>query len=205
MSEITSIETQAKDKTRCNIYVDGRFYCGIKLEVAVKYHLKQGMHIEKCQLDEIQFETEKQQALEKAMAHLSASIKTSAQIKSFLVKKGYTRAVIEYVMEKLEYYNLVNDIAYCRTYVESVRGRGKRLIEADLIKRGAERGAIEKVLNEMDEDPNEALEILGKYLCGKEHDVKNLSKAYRYLLSKGYSSDSAKYALSKLEDINEDY
>ena len=31
MSEITSVETQKKDKTRCSIYIDGAFYCGIKL------------------------------------------------------------------------------------------------------------------------------------------------------------------------------
>ena len=50
MAEITSIEPQVKDKRRCNVYVDGRFYCGIKLEVAIKYHLKAGMHIEKRSL-----------------------------------------------------------------------------------------------------------------------------------------------------------
>ena len=59
MAEITSIEPQVKDKTRCNVYVDGRFYCGIKLEVAIKFHLKAGMHIEKEELDKIQLETEK--------------------------------------------------------------------------------------------------------------------------------------------------
>ncbi|MDE7305894.1 MAG: recombination regulator RecX, partial [Clostridia bacterium] len=66
MSEITSIEPQKKDKERCNVYVDGRFYCGIKLEVAIKFHLKAGMQIEKSRLDEIQLETEKSQAMDKA-------------------------------------------------------------------------------------------------------------------------------------------
>ena len=67
MAEITLIEPQKKDKERCNVYVDGVFYCGIKLEVAVKYRLKTGMQIEKSRLDEIQLETEKSQALDKAM------------------------------------------------------------------------------------------------------------------------------------------
>ena len=53
MAEITLIEPQKKDKERCNVYVDGVFYCGIKLEVAVKYRLKTGMQIEKSRLDEI--------------------------------------------------------------------------------------------------------------------------------------------------------
>ena len=76
MAEITSIEPQKKDAKRCNVYVDGRFYCGIKLEVAIKYRLKAGMQIEKSQLDEIQLETEKSQALDKALTHISASPRT---------------------------------------------------------------------------------------------------------------------------------
>ena len=102
MSEITLIEPQKKDKLRCNVYVDGRFYCGIKLEVAVRYRLKVGMHIDLKKLDEIQLETEKSQALDKALNYLSA-IKTKRQVRDYLEKKGYTQAVILYVLEKLEY------------------------------------------------------------------------------------------------------
>ena len=42
MAEITGISPQKKDKTRCNIEVDGRFYCGMKLETAIKNRLKVG-------------------------------------------------------------------------------------------------------------------------------------------------------------------
>ena len=51
MSEITLIEPQKKDKLRCNVYVDGRFYCGIKLDVAVRYRFKVGIHIDFKKLD----------------------------------------------------------------------------------------------------------------------------------------------------------
>ena len=87
MAQITSVEPQIKDKTRCSIYVDGRFYCGIKLEVAVKYRLKAGMEIDKSELDNIQLETEKLQATDKALTHISASPKTEKQLRDF-PKKG---------------------------------------------------------------------------------------------------------------------
>lgn len=205
MAEITSIEPQKKDAKRCNVYVDGRFYCGIKLEVAVKYHLKAGMQIEKSQLDEIQLETEKSQALDKALTHISASPKTKKQIADFLSKKGYTEAVQSYVLERLEYYKFVDDYAYCRAYVQSVTGKGKRALEADLIKRGAERCAIEAVLEEVEEDGGEAATILQKYMRGKEFTKENLYKGFKYLLSKGYSYDTAKSALEEVGDGNEDY
>ena len=89
MAEITSIEPQKKDANRCNIYVDGRFYCGIKLEVAVKYRLKTGMQIDVAKLDEIQLETEKSQALDKAMTHISAFNRLS--IRAALYQIGFQR------------------------------------------------------------------------------------------------------------------
>lgn len=205
MAEITSIEPQKKDAKRCNVYVDGRFYCGIKLEVAVKYRLKAGMQIDKSQLDEIQLETEKSQALDKAMTHLSATMKTRKQMTDFLAKKGYTEAVQAYVLERLEYYKFVDDYAYCRAYVQSVEGKGKRALEADLIKRGADRKAIEEVLEEVEEDDGEASKILEKYMRGKEFSKENLYKGFKYLLSKGFGYDTAKSALEKLGGGDEDY
>ena len=205
MSEITSIEPQKKDKLRCNVYVDGRFYCGIKLEVAVKYHLKAGMVIDKSQLDEIQLETEKGQALDKAMTHISASMKTEKQMRDFLAKKGYTEVVCDYVLERLKHYNFVDDYAYCRAYVESVKGKGKRALEADLYKRGADKHAVEAALNAVEEDGEAALEILKKYMRGKEQTRENMYKGFKYLLSKGYGYDTAKSALESFGVADEDY
>lgn len=204
MSQITSIEPQKKDKTRCSIYVDGRFYCGIKLEVAVKYRLKAGMQIEKSQLDAIQLETEKSQALDKALTHLSATMKTEKQICDFLSGKGYTQPVIDYVLERLHYYNLVDDYAYCKAYIESISGKGKRAIEAELYKRGATSQAIERALGEYEEDDGEAFELLKKYMRGKPCDKQNMYKGFKFLLSKGYDTDTAKSALVKFGEEDED-
>lgn len=205
MPEITSVETQKKDKTRCSIYIDGAFYCGIKLEVAVKYRLKAGMHIEKSELDAIQLETEKSQAVDKAMTHLSASMKTQKQMRDFLGKKGYSPAVCDYVLEKLRYYNLIDDVQYCRAYINGARGKGKRALQAELIKRGADRRAIDNALGDFEEDCGEALLVLQKYMRGKENSRENILKGYKYLLSKGFGYDTAKSAAQAFGECDEDY
>ncbi|MCD8040297.1 MAG: RecX family transcriptional regulator [Clostridia bacterium] len=202
MPEITSIEPQKKDKNRCSVYIDGRFYCGLTLEAAVKFHLKAGMPVEKKLLDEIQLETDKNTALDKALTHISATRKTEKQVADFLAKKGYTQAVCDYVLEKLHYYNFIDDYAYCKAYVAECRGRGKKLIEADLIKRGAKKEAIEAVLSESEEDEEEAKAVAEKYLRGKEKSKENIYKAFKYLLSRGYGYDTAKSAVDGLgEDL----
>ena len=205
MSEITSIEPQKHDKNRCSIFIDGRFYCGLTLEAAIKHRLKAGMHVEKSFLDEIQLETEKSAALDKALTHISASMKTEKQIKDFLNKKGYTDAVCEYVLERMRYYGFLDDYAYCKAYIGGVSGRGKRLIEADLLRRGADKGAIERALLEMEEDGDGAKQLAQKYLRGKERTKENLFKTVKYLAARGYDYDTARRAVQLSEDGDEDY
>lgn len=200
MSRITSIEQQKKDRTRCSVYIDGAFYCGLKIETAIKYRLKAGMAVEKSMLDEIQLASEKIEATERAMNHLSATLKTRRQMTDFLVSKGYTQAVIDYVVEKLEGYGYIDDYAYCRAYVNSVSGKGKVAIRAALIKRGADRDAIDAALSLMVEDEDEVLAVAQKYMRGKQPTRENLNKTIRHLLSRGYDYDTAKAAVSKLGD-----
>lgn len=204
MSQITSIEQQKKDKTRCSVYVDGAFYCGLKIEIAIKHRLKSGMEIEKSRLDKIQLDNEKIQATEKAMNHLSATLKTKKQMSDFLAGKGYTQAVIDYVIQKLEGYGYIDDYAYCRAYVGSVSGKGKAALRAALIKRGAAREAIDAALDETDEDEDEALAVARKYLRGKDITRETLNKALRHLISRGYGYDVAKSAISRLGDGSEE-
>ncbi len=198
MPEITSIEPQVKDKTRCNVFVDGRFYCGIKLEVAIKYHLKAGAHIEKAELDEIQLETEKSQALDKALNHISATMKTEKQIRDFLAGKGYVDAVINYVTERMKYYGYIDDAQYCRAYISGVKGKGKRAMEARLLRCGVDKDVVESALEEVVEDADEIAALIEKYMRGKEPTRENIYKACRNLLGKGYSYDAVKDACDKL-------
>ena len=59
MGEITALSVQSKDKSRCNVYIDGRFSCGLSIEVAVKNRLKVGMQVDDAFLAAIQLEGEK--------------------------------------------------------------------------------------------------------------------------------------------------
>lgn len=204
MSVITSIEPQIKDKTRCSVFIDGRFYCGIKLEVAIKYRLKAGMEIDKAELDKIQLETEKVQATEKALTHISATLKTEKQMRDFLTKKGYVEAVVDYVMDKMHYYGYVNDGEYCKAYISGISNKSKRAIEVELLKRGVDKETVREALEDYEDDDEQILSALKKYLRGKELNRDNVYKACRYLVSKGYEYDAVKRVSERLGN-DEDY
>lgn len=199
MSEITEISPQIKDKNRCNIYVDGSFYCGLKLETAIRYRLKAGQQIERGYLDEIQLENEKSEAMDKALNFLSASMKTGKQIEDYLKKKGYVPAVCAYVIEKLEGYGYADDAEYCRVYVRSAsKTKGRRLLEAELKKKGAKQECIDEALSQLSGGEEAAFSVLTKYMKNREFSRENLYKAFKYLMGKGFDYDEAKSALERL-------
>ena len=71
--EITEITPQKHDASRCNISVDGRFFCGMQLITVLEHRLKVGSIVTEEELSELQFEGEKRTALDKALTHISVS------------------------------------------------------------------------------------------------------------------------------------
>ena len=199
MNEITAITPQIKDKRRCNVYVDGRFCCGLTLEATVKNRLKVGQIITPDRLAEIQLESEKNTAFDKALTHLSATQKTEKQVRAFLEGKGYLSAVIEYVVEKLHSYNFLNDGQYAESYVEFAgKRKGSRLIRMELKGKGISDENIEAAIEGLtaEQEMETASAQLEKYMRGKPCDKPTLQKAYRYLMGKGYDYEVIKSALT---------
>lgn len=205
MYEITDITPQIKDKRRCNVYLDGRFYCGLTLEAAMKYRLKVGQHVTPERLSEIQLESEKNTALDKALTHISASRKTEREIRDYLLKKGYLSAVSDYVLGKMRGYGFVDDEAYATEYAEqAVKKKGRRLIEAELKRKGVAEEAIDRATEVLQGEEEAAKQIAQKYMRGKTPDRINLQKTFRYLLGKGYDYDVARAALLSIGGTDEE-
>ena len=207
MNEITSITPQIKDKTRCNIYIDGRFCCGLTLEATVKNRLKVGQTIDPVRLAEIQLESEKNTALDKALTHVSATRKTEKQVRDFLAGKGYLPAVLDYVIDKMRGYNFLNDSEYAEAYVEFAGvKKGGRLIKMELRAKGVAEEEIDAALQNLDGETQEqaASAILQKYMRHKTADKETLAKAFRYLMGKGFDYETARAALSAFGDCEEE-
>ena len=205
MNEITAITPQIKDKRRCNVYIDGRFCCGLTLEAAVKYRLKAGQIVSPERLEEIQLESEKNTALDKALTHISASKKTEKQVRDFLKGKGYLPAVCDYVLEKMRGYGFIDDKDYARDYVGfAASKKGGRLIKMELRAKGLLEEDIDEALTSIDQGEQESAagRILEKYMRGKTPDRETLAKAYRHLMSKGFDYETARAALTAFGEMD---
>ena len=133
MAVITEITAQKKKKDRCNIFVDGAFFCGLQAETVMKYRLKAGTAVAAEELEAMQMESERLQAFDCALNFLSNAMKTKRQIADHLEKKGYLGGVIEACLEKLEYYGYLDDGAYAKAYVTAYgEKKGERLMRCEL-------------------------------------------------------------------------
>lgn len=206
MAEITGITPQVKDKTRCNIEVDGRFFCGMKLETVMEHRLKVGAVVSEEELSRLQLESEKLTALDKALSFITASMKTEKDVRAYLKKKGYLSDVTDYVVEKMRSYGYLDDAAYARAYIEHAgKKKGARLIAMELKRKGVPDEAVEEALSTFEGEEESAREVLKKYLRGKTIDKATLMKAYRHLMGKGYSYETVKSALEALDgDISDE-
>lgn len=197
MAKITDILPQIKDKTRVNVYLDGKFYCGMDLVTVLSNRLKAGMEISEEEIGEMQRLSEEERALSKAMHYLTGSMKTEKEVADYLAKKGYTPTLVAAVIERLVDYAFLNDAEYAKEYAESyATKKGARLIALELKQKGISQQDISAALTDFSEEEG-ATSTLKKYLRGKEITRETLQKAYRYLLSKGFSGETVASALKR--------
>ena len=78
------------------------------------------------------------------------------------------------------------------------------LIKLQLRAKGIDKATAESAVEEIDEQPA-SIELAKKYMRSKEVTKENLAKCYRYLLSKGFSYESAQNAIKSIKDVDDDY
>ena len=80
MAIVTDLAPQVKDKRRVNVYLDGRFFCGMDAMTAFLHRLKVGMEISEEEIERIATEAELNAAVEKGARFLASSGKTEKQV-----------------------------------------------------------------------------------------------------------------------------
>lgn len=202
MPKITDVTLQTNKKNRCNLFVDGEFFCGVSLETVMKFRLKAGLDIETEELDRLIKENERAEALAKAVDYLSKRLKTKREVKDYLLKKGYSEDVCWYCVDKLKDYGYVNDEDYSKRYIESVsKKQGRRLTEYKLMMKGVRKEDINSAFDQTEvDDKDNALRLAEKHIKNKEINKENLAKTYRYLIGKGFNHEQAGFAIDKLKE-----
>lgn len=202
MSKITSIKIQEKNKERCSIFIDNEYSFSLPLEIVYSSNIKVGQDISQDKINELTSLGDNSQALSKAIAYVSKNLKTKKQVKDYLSKKGYNPQTVYGVIDKLREYKYIDDVEFAKRYIESCYVKeGKKLLEYKLMTKGVSKDNIELAYSLVNVDTKESCANLAeKYLKNKEKSPDSYKKAFRYLLSKGYSYEEVESAISFIKE-----
>lgn len=143
-------------------------------------------------------------AMDKAMRLLSSRAHSRRELERKLYQRGFSSGTILFVVAECERLGFLNDEDFASNFAEELRtkGYGAGKVRNALALKGVERGIIEETsaATDRDEEYSRAQLALGKKLktLKNEKDLrKRKEKAYRFLLSRGFSGDIVSELLRK--------
>jgi len=203
---VTLLESQKKDPSRVNLYIDGEFNCGISVNTIAKYSLYVGKEITQETLDELFFSELESRFFDRAMGFLDRSPKTERQVRIYLKDLSFKKRgswfdslntemltkIIERVIERLSEYQYIDDERFAELFVTSRmknKPRGKDVLLMELLSKGVAKETAQKVLTLLVEDEASLLKQTYEKKYKEEKITMNDRKKIDFLRRKGFNWD----------------
>lgn len=147
-----------------------------------------------------------QEVKDKALYILERRCHSKKELYQKLKLKGAKDEDILKVLEFLEEYKLVDDLDYAKRLakdLQNLKKLGKKRIALLLSQKGISNDLIEIALSDISDDDIEKIENMIRLKLKGNFDKKNIDKAIRYFVYKGYEVSDIKACIEKLrqEDL----
>lgn len=165
-------------------------------DVILANNLLYKSEIDQNLLDKINIENNYQLAYNISVKYIMIRLRSINEIKVYLTKKGYSKDVIDKVIEKLIKNKLLDDEIFTKAYINdklNFTNVGKyKLINELTTKMKVDNSVVYNVLESYEEVWNDRIDkLINKYLKSnkkyRENTLKN--KLYIYLVNLGYDKD----------------
>lgn len=184
--KITKIVTQ-KNNSRLSIFADGKFLCGLDLEVLSSLNLKVGDTITEEIKEIFNKENSHSKCMRSALSLLNYRNRTSFELRKKLKEKFFDESEIEYTVNKLVNDHIIDDNNFLETYISYYKSSvSKQKIIQKLWQQGVPNhvimAKIDEIFNEDDEYKSclEAMNMKTRSMSIEK------DKLIRHLLYKGY-------------------
>jgi regulatory protein len=186
--------------------LDGRFFCGVSDDVAIKFDLKRGMEIDEDELKELLHEEELSKAKNYVYRILARRMYTCKEIRNKLAERGYTDEVIQDIITTLERYGYLNDRTYAEEWIRSrmaSKPKGKMALRQELARKGVEKSIIEDALSEAFDESQEkgmALDLARQRapLYSSDDPAVAKRKLQGFLLRRGFDFETVKDVIERV-------
>lgn len=194
---ITRIERQKKDRNRCNLYIDGVFFCGLYDDTVLKYGIAPNDEITETKIIEIKDFDEYIYGKKIAFDYLSYRVRTVSEVRKKLKSKKISDESVLKVLNHLSELKLTNDEEFAKQLIQEKISRnpsGKRVLKQKLFEKGISKEvsdqAIESAFENLDEKEL-AMKSFVKYYprIKSEEKDKQKRKTFDFLSRRGFNFD----------------
>lgn len=135
-----------------------------------------------------------------ALRYLNIRIRSTKELKDYLLRKNFTQEVIEAVIERLVQLKFLNDASFGESFIrnrQERKGKSKLLIKYELKQKGID----ESLITQLSQNAKEDVETARDFIIRKRRIYGNLDKKefrekmMRLLQSRGFSWETIKNAL----------
>lgn len=149
----------------------------------------------------MEHERDFQRAKELAINYLSYRPRSSKEVRTHLIRKGYSTALVGQVVSCLQEYKYIDDRVFAQKWYKTrliKGGYGPILIRKELITRGISPGICERLRQRFypeDREREEARLFAEKRGWEKSSDIREKRRFYQALIRRGFSPVIAKEIL----------
>lgn len=150
--QITGLRFQKQNPDRVNVYLDGEFAFGLPAIEAAR--LRVGQYLSDADIARLQAADQMQRAYDRAVQYLSFRPRSTAEMRSYLMRTVGDEATVEAVLNKLTEQGYLNDAEFACYWVENrekFRPKGARALRQELREHGLDRETIEAALADVDD------------------------------------------------------
>lgn len=179
-----------------NIYLSSGEVLTLEERVITKNELLLLKEIDTKLYNKLIYEDKVYKAVNASIKYISVRLRSKKEIRDYLLKKEYSKDVIEEAIIKLEKEGFLNDDIFSKAYIKdklNFTTMGDYKIKLSLANLGIDSMIIEKNISEIDEEllNNKIKKIIEKEIKkNKKYTGQVLrNKIYNHLIVQGYSKD----------------
>jgi regulatory protein len=146
---ITALRTQAKDKRRVNVFIEGEFALGVSLDTLSRQGLYVGKLLSAAELARLELAESGDKAFQTGLQLLTTRPRSERELRDKLGQKGFAPEAAEAALERLRRAGLVDDAAFARFWIENrlaCRPKGSAALRDELARKGIDRDIAEATL-----------------------------------------------------------
>lgn len=204
---ITDIKSQKKNENRVNIFINDKYEFSLDISQVVDLGVKKNRRLSNDDLQELKAASEFGKLYSMALTYALIRPRSQKEVNDYLrrktfdsivksgkVRKGYTKELVEQVLNKLILKGHIDEVRFARFWIENrfqKKGVSSRRLRAELYKKGVDESIINEALSESDRsEEDEILKVISKKR--NRYDDKKLIE---YLVRQGFDYNASKKAV----------